>query len=382
MTIYIMQYFIHSLVNKTKHLSHYLFKTDSIFLSFIVIIFSCFLSIKTAEAGIFSFISDFAGDEVSAEIQNNKPSNNSHNMALLEPAKNIDPNPNKIDDYTPIANGNALVAEIGPQGTISEVYDDFSTEISIYTVREGDTISGIAKLFNVSVNTIMWANDLNRNSTIKEGQILTILPISGIKYTVKKGDTIKSIVLKHKAGIDGASYKDLLDEILNYNDLTVSSILKAGDIIIIPDAEPAISDTPKFSKSIKSSINSKKSYTINTPFYPGYYTRPIDGGRKSQGIHGSNGIDLASSIGTVIHAAASGVVIKSVQDGGWHGGYGNYVVISHKNGTQTLYAHTLKNFVSTGDAVEQGQMIAKIGMTGRTTGPHVHFEVRGAKNPF
>jgi murein DD-endopeptidase MepM/ murein hydrolase activator NlpD len=75
-------------------------------------------------------------------------------------------------------------------------------------------------------------------------------------------------------------------------------------------------------------------------------------------------------------------VIASLTNGGWNGGYGNYVIISHANGTQTLYAHTQKNYVKVGDRVEQGQLIAKIGLTGKTTGPHVHFEIRGARNPF
>jgi murein DD-endopeptidase MepM/ murein hydrolase activator NlpD len=86
-------------------------------------------------------------------------------------------------------------------------------------------------------------------------------------------------------------------------------------------------------------------------------------------------------LGTPIRASAAGTVIVS-KTGGWHGGYGNYVIISHSNGTQTLYAHTQKNFVSVGDSVEQGQLIARVGNTGNSTGPHVHFEIRGAKNPF
>jgi murein DD-endopeptidase MepM/ murein hydrolase activator NlpD len=284
-------------------------------------------------------------------------------MALLQAAVNIDPNPHKVDDYTPLAYGNALVAEIGPQGTVSEVKDNVTTEISLYTVRAGDTLSQIAEMFGVSVNTIIWANELGNKPVIKEGQKLVILPITGIRYTVKKGDTIKGIVNK---------YKSNLEEVLGYNDLSLDSTLAVGSVIVIPDAE--FTDTPI--------ISSPKTAKSTTPFYPGYYMRPISGGVKTQGIHGHNAVDLAAPIGTVIHAAAAGKVISSISNGGWNGGYGNYVIISHDNGTQTLYAHTEKNFVSVGDTVEQGQMIAKIGLTGKTTGPHVHFEIRGAKNPF
>jgi murein DD-endopeptidase MepM/ murein hydrolase activator NlpD len=109
--------------------------------------------------------------------------------------------------------------------------------------------------------------------------------------------------------------------------------------------------------------------------------RPVSGGRESQGLHGYNAVDLAAPVGTPIYAAAEGTVIVSIM-GGWNGGYGNYVVISHPNGTQTLYAHAKETLVIPGQHVEQGQLIAKIGMTGKTTGPHVHFEIRGARNPF
>jgi len=101
----------------------------------------------------------------------------------------------------------------------------------------------------------------------------------------------------------------------------------------------------------------------------------------SQGLHGHNAVDLAIGIGNPIDAAADGTVIIA-KTGGWNGGYGNYVVISHSNGTETLYAHAEKLFVTPGEQVTQGEEIAKIGVTGETTGPHLHFEVRGAANPF
>lgn len=329
------------------------------------------LSPKTTNAGFFSFFSDLTGDKVSAKMIEVPSEMNSQNMALLQAPVNFEPNPSKSEEYTPLVLGNALVAEIGPQGTVSDVQDRISTEISLYTVRSGDTLSKIAEMFGVSVNTILWANELGKNPVLKEGQMLVILPISGVKYTVKKGDTIRGIVLKYKAN---------LEEVLDYNDLTITSMLSIGDTIVIPDGEPTIIDVPKIATSRTTATNTV--HDANGPFYPGYYVRPIDGGKRSQELHGYNGVDLAAPVGTAIHASAAGTVIASMTNGGWNGGYGNYVIISHKNGTQTLYAHTQKNFVAVGDTVEQGQLIAKIGMTGKTTGPHVHFEIRGAKNPF
>lgn len=345
--------------------------TLSIFLVVAIITSYQFIP-KTANAGLFSFISDMSSDKVSAKTLDSTNSLNSQNMILLEAAINSDPNPHKNTDQAILAYGNALSAEIGPQGTAMEVENRVSNEISLYTVRQGDTISKVAQMFDVSVNTIVWANELGKNTTLKEGQMLVILPISGIRYTVKKGDTIKGIVLR---------YKTNLDEVLQYNDLTISTVLKPGDTIVIPDAEPTYSEVSKIAQTKK--INTtNKAHDTNGPFYPGYYSRPVDGAYKSQGLHGYNAIDFAAPVGTIIRAAAAGKVISSISNGGWNGGYGNYVIIAHDNGSQTLYAHTQKNFVSVGDKVEQGEMIAKVGMTGKTTGPHVHFEIRGAKNPF
>ena len=102
---------------------------------------------------------------------------------------------------------------------------------------------------------------------------------------------------------------------------------------------------------------------------------------KTQGLHGYNGIDLAAPTGTPVLASASGDVIVS-RGYGWNGGYGNYIVIKHPNGTQTLYAHLNEVIVSSSWHVVQGQIIGYVGATGKSTGPHLHFEVRGAKNPF
>ena len=117
------------------------------------------------------------------------------------------------------------------------------------------------------------------------------------------------------------------------------------------------------------------------PNYDGYYTRPVLRAQKSQGLHGYNGIDLASYIGAPILAAAGGEVIIA-RDSGWNGGYGNYIVINHPNGTQTLYGHLQSLIVYPGKYVVRGEVIGYMGSTGRSTGSHLHFEVRGAKNPF
>ena len=102
---------------------------------------------------------------------------------------------------------------------------------------------------------------------------------------------------------------------------------------------------------------------------------------RTQGVHGYNGIDIGAGRGTAIYAAAAGTVIVS-RSSGWNGGYGNYVVIAHDNGVQTLYAHLDSVNVGAGQRVNQGSLLGGMGATGKVTGVHLHFEVRGAKNPF
>ena len=238
-------------------------------------------------------------------------------------------------------------------------------QISLYTVRSGDTVPLIAKMFGVSPNTIYWANDMKAGSTVKPDQVIVILPITGIKYTVKKGDHVEDLAKKFKSDVG---------EIVSFNNIDTSVGLTAGQEIIIPDAEL---QSPVVSKPGKNTNPGGPVSTI------GYFRRPINGGIKTQGIHGHNGVDLASFGGAHIPilAAADGTVIIS-KSGGWNGGYGNYVVIKHPNGMQTLYGHMSANLVASGDHVTKGQQIGNMGSTGQSTGVHLHFEVRGGRNPF
>ncbi|MBI5138819.1 MAG: M23 family metallopeptidase [Candidatus Vogelbacteria bacterium] len=301
--------------------------------------------------------------------------NNSQTLPLLNPEKN----PNTIvamggGDISVI--GGSLLPDDGPLGTIADVIGDYagSDQISLYTVRAGDSVREIAKTFNVSVNTVLWANNLSRNSKLTEGQVLTILPVTGVRHIVKKGETVSGIAAKYKADPD---------EILLFNSEVIQDGLSAGDEILVPDGEIVVLTPPK-NRVSKDSVKDNPAHDINGPTYNGYYANPLPGGRRTQGLHGYNGVDLASECrcsGAPIKAAAAGTVIVSRQ-GGWNGGYGNYVVVSHDNGTQTLYSHLLRSSVGVGDRVAQGETVGLLGNTGKSTGPHLHFEVRGARNPF
>lgn len=283
-------------------------------------------------------------------------------MALLQAAVNPDPNLGRGGGDITVVGGMALLPETGPEGTMADIEEGSSSgQISIYVVRSGDSLGAIAKMFGVTVNTIVWANDLT-SATIREGQTLIILPVSGVRHIVKEGETTKSIATK---------YKTDLAEVIQYNNLSETVPLAVGTVLIIPDAELA---APNLAPAARVR-------GAGGPSYDGYYMRPILGGRKSQGLHGYNGVDLATYYGAPIFAAAEGTIIISKNDG-WNGGYGRYIVVDHDNGTQTLYAHNSQNLAYVGMRVVRGQLIGYVGSSGRSTGPHVHFEVRGARNPF
>lgn len=351
------------------------------------LLFSCvafvliFSQPTISQAGVLSAISNILGisSASAAEVPSLKqPPVNAFDSRLdskqlLHSAVNINPNPNKEEAALIVVSGSALLSESGPSGTVLDVENEPSnTQISRYTVRKGDNLESIANMFDVSVNTLLWANNISSADDLDEGQNLIILPISGIKYTVKKGDTLVAISNRYKSDIS---------DLMKYNDIDDKSLLVPGRELIIPDVE--LASVPYEHDVLSHGDSSVKSAYVkgsNAPSYPGYYIRPVKGGVKTQGLHGYNAIDLANDIGTPIYAAAKGTVILANM-GGWHGGYGSYIVISHDNGTQTLYAHLLKGLVSVGDVVEQGQKIALMGSTGKSTGPHVHFEIRGGKMP-
>lgn len=269
----------------------------------------------------------------------------------------------------------SLQATAGPLRVSTEDVDfPTSDTVSVYEVKKGDTIQTVAKLFGVSVNTIMWANNLTSRS-ISKGDTLIILPITGIKHVVKKGDTLASVAKKYRADAQ---------DIASYNGLSVDATLALGDTVIVPDGEiEIVQSAPAKSKTKttkgKGTSRLLDSYTYSAP--SGFLVRPVVGGTKTQGLHGHNGIDIGAAPGTPVLASASGHVIVA-KLGGYNGGYGNMIIIAHDNGVQTVYGHLRDVYVTQGQEVNQGQTIGEVGNTGKSTGPHLHFEVRGAKNPF
>jgi LysM repeat protein len=234
-------------------------------------------------------------------------------------------------------------------------------DIIQYTVKDGDTLASLADKFNISLETILWANGLKKGSAIKAGEKLVILPVSGVMYIIEDKDTLAQIA---------KSYSASKDDIIAFNQLDPEADLMLGDILVIPGGKisAAVASPAKIADSAASALPNS------------FFIIPT-AGRVSQGLHIYNAVDIANACGTPVFAAAGGKV--QVSTNAWP--YGNNIRIVHPNSVVTLYAHLSKNLVSAGEEVSQGQLIGYIGNTGHVvgaTGCHLHFEVRGAVNPL
>jgi len=287
------------------------------------------------------------------------PSSSYYAGLAMVPENNISQTniiPNLI---TTTQNETALVA---PLNADASLFANKRRTIIDYPVVQGDTLGGIAKRFNLSVNTILWANNLTEYSTIRPGQILKILPTSGIAHQVKKSETLLAI-----AKLYGLTD---INNILEFNGFISASDIKIGETIIIPGGVKKIALVPS---------KPKTTTTITTPSAAAKITGaklqwPTTSYRITQYYSWRHtGLDIGNKIGQAIYAAEDGQITTA----GWNnGGYGNYVIINHGKGLQTLYGHQSKILVVKGQWVTRGQVIGLIGSTGRSTGPHLHFEVR------
>ena len=325
-----------------------------------------------AQASVFGdFLAFLSGTaEAKSSEENGAPdtSANLQTLSLPRPAMNIDPAPAHGGGDITIVNESALLPEEGPAGTIADIEKPKNSTISIHTVRAGDTVQSIAKLFMVTEGTVLSANDLPRGATLKEGQQLIILPVSEVKYTVKRGDTLESIAKLTGGDVNEIAVRNAVD----------NSTLLAGQAIFIPNGEVlAVPESSPKKKAV-----AKVNVTTTEGGGKGYYRSPLAHYVQTQSIHGYNAVDMGAPSGTSIRATAAGDVVVA-RSGGWNGGYGSYVVITHGNGSQTLYAHMSKVAAVSGDQVTQGETIGYVGKTGLATGPHLHFEIRnGVRNPF
>lgn len=318
---------------------------------------------RPADAGFFSALMRMFGGVSSAETVSASPSLEL-SLPLMGSQESLPVSVGgPVDEETALVatQENALVSTRNPLGTIPRASTD---RIALYRVEPGDTPGGIAERFGISLQTLLWANNLRNSNTVQVGDDLVILPVTGVQYAVRRGDSLESIARKFRGDAG---------EIASFNGLAIGEILAVGETVIIPDGELAPTPVP--------GTKTPSARIAGLPEHTGFYLRPIVGGRRSRGIHGYNGVDLANPCGSAVLAAAGGTVIV-VRASGWNGGYGLYAVVTHANNTQTLYAHLSSLAVAAGDLVTQGTLIGTLGSTGNSTGCHVHFEIRGAKNPF
>lgn len=238
-----------------------------------------------------------------------------------------------------------------------------------HTVIGGDTLSGIAKKYDISVDTIKWANNL-KDEIIKPGQILKIPPVTGVVHKVVAGDNIYAIAKKYKTEaqkIVNFPFNDFAD--LDNFTLTVGQTLYIPDGVI--EEERPVYIPSKFVAQIQAGVKGTSNFIWPTSGsitqYPVWYHMAVD--IANPGMPPV----IASDTGTVIFADCLR----------W--GYGCHIIIDHGNGYQTLYGHLSSILISAGQNVSQGQQIGVMGSTGMSTGTHLHFEIRsggGLLNPL
>ncbi len=249
-----------------------------------------------------------------------------------------------------------------------------------YVIEQGDSLSSIAYEFGVSVNSIMWNNNLSLRSILKPGATLLIPPADGVMHVVKKGDTIAKIAKQYGAKAE---------EILAFNNLKPDgSDMKIGEKLMVPNGrqqQAAVATVVRRTTQTTGRVVVPPS-SQSTPSLSGFVW-PTSARVITQyyGLR-HHALDIAGPWQSAIYATKSGVVVTS--QCGWNSGYGCYIIIDHGDGVKSLYGHNSKLLVSVGDLVDGGQTIALMGNTGKVrgvTGIHSHFEiiVNGARvNPL
>ncbi|MBN2738949.1 MAG: M23 family metallopeptidase [Spirochaetales bacterium] len=222
---------------------------------------------------------------------------------------------------------------------------------SEYTVKKGDSLSVIAKNNKLNIGTLISVNKIDSVAKVTIGRKLKIPNIDGLRYVVRRGDSLGKIASR---------YAIPLNDVLDWNEVS-SEVIVVGQVLFLPGAKMSTWDINRvlgrlFVYPTKGRLTDKF----------GWRTHPITGAP-----HYHTGIDIANNFGTIIKAANSG----TVKDVGFSRSYGNYVIIGHQDGYQTLYGHMQKYVVKRGQWVEQGQKIGEMGSTGVSTGSHLHFGI-------
>ena len=234
-------------------------------------------------------------------------------------------------------------------------------EIITYTVQPNDNVWAIANGFGLEVETIVWANPAVEKAPdmLNVGQVLTILPVNGIYYTVKAGDTVAKLAKEFKVEPEKIASFEL-------NALQEPYALAAGQQLVIPGGRKQIVPSNYYPMTRVGRA------PAGAPQGSGRFAWPAQGYLSQRFWSGHPAIDIANRTGVPILAADAGYVVMAGRDT-W--GYGNQVLIDHGNGYLTRYAHLHTILVKAGQTVTKNQKIGTMGSTGRSTGPHLHFEI-------
>ena len=264
--------------------------------------------------------------------------------------------PERISEVVSSALESEIVQAI-PTPPSAEAPDDNALSYISYRVKQGDMIGYIAAAYNVTQDTIISVNNIKNSRSLQIGQYLKIPSMPGILYTVKNdGETSDSIAKKYDVDAEKISF---------VNNLQSDSSLVAGATIFVPDAELDWVTRQEINGDLFINPLPNVRYWISSPY--GWRSNPFNATKRT--FHG--GMDMACAAGNKVHPALAGTVTTA----GWSDVYGNYVIISHHSGYQTLYGHMSKLYVTKGQSVNTNTIIGLVGSTGMSTGPHLHFTV-------
>jgi murein DD-endopeptidase MepM/ murein hydrolase activator NlpD len=258
----------------------------------------------------------------------------------------------QVVSYNPAENSLATVISAKPRDKMVE-----------YEVMGGDTLAALSKKFDVSVDSIRWANNL-KNDTIKPGQTLKIPPITGVVHKVNSGENVFSIAKKYKSD----AQKIVNFPFNEFADLETFA-LTPGQTLYVPDgvieAEQPKYATQQFFAQAQAGVKGSSNFIW-----------PTTGGITQYPVWYHMALDIANNVQPPILASDTGTVVFSGCIGY---GYGCHIIIDHGNGFRTLYGHMSQLLASAGQTVSQGQQIGTMGSTGRSTGTHLHFEIRAGE---
>lgn len=290
--------------------------------------------------------------------------------------------PATLPNYQSLDNDFALIRYANP---ITIIPTRARTEATTYTIESGDSVFGIAQYFDLTPETILWANKDTMNDDphmISVGNELRIPPTNGVYYQWKEGDTLESVASQFKVDMDA-----ILDWTPNKIDRT-NPVIEPETYVMIPGGQRefqqwVVPTIPRGPAGVNSSIPGACDTSAGGAYGSGVFIWPTNNRFISGNDYWSGhlAIDIGAMTGDSVFAADSGVVVYA---GGISGGYGNMIMIDHGNGYQTLYAHLSSINTRCGASVYQGNVIGYAGSTGNSTGPHLHFEVRymgGFLNP-